>query len=214
MNLPFDNAEFFAVFFRYNQAIWPAQLVFYALAIGVLLMLVARVRYADRAASAVLAVLWAWAGVVYHGIFFREINPAAPLFGALFVLGAAAFVWVGVFRGRIVFGAVRPLPLGAGLALIAYALLFYPLLGIIFGHVYPASPTLGVPCPTTIYTLGLLLLSRPPYQPIVFIAPVAWALIASQAVFVLEVWEDIGLLVAGIAAAAVLLHSIREVKPA
>jgi hypothetical protein len=214
MSLPFDNAEFFAVFFRYNQAIWPAQLVFYALAVGVLLMLLARVRYADRAASAVLAVLWAWAGLVYHGIFFREINPAAPLFGALFVAGAAAFAWEGVLRGRLVFRTDSAVLLAAGVALIVYALLFYPLLGIVFGHAYPSSPTLGVPCPTAIFTLGLLLLSKPPYRVVVFAAPLVWALIASQAVFALRVWEDLGLLVAGVATGAALFHSIREVKAA
>lgn len=53
-----------------------------------------------------------------------------------------------------------------------------------------------------------------PYRPIAFAAPLVWALIGSQAVFTLEVWEAIGLLVGGVVAAAVLFHSIREVKPA
>jgi hypothetical protein len=34
----------------------------------------------------------------------------------------------------------------------------YPLLGIRFGHSYPRAPLFGVaPCPTTIFTFGLLL---------------------------------------------------------
>ena len=214
MSLPFGEDEFFALFHRYNDAVWPAPLVFYALAIGALVMLVWRRPHADRAASAVLALLWAWTGVVYHALFFREVNPAALLFAALFIAGACAFAWEGVVRGRLVFRAARPVPFAAGLALISYALLFYPLLGIVFGHVYPASPTLGVPCPTTIYTLGLLLLSRRPYRPLVFAAPLAWAVITVPAVLALHVWEDIGLLVAGVLAAAALFQSIGEVRTA
>jgi hypothetical protein len=43
--------------------------------------------------------------------------------------------------------------------LIVHAMLVYPVLGIVSGHVYPGQPIFGVaPCPTTIFTFGLLLL--------------------------------------------------------
>ena len=42
--------------------------------------------------------------------------------------------------------------------LILFALILYLGLGIVFGHRYPAVPVFGVaPCPTTIFTVGILL---------------------------------------------------------
>jgi len=35
---------------------------------------------------AVLAVHWAWSGIVYHWFYFRKINPSAAIFSVLFVL--------------------------------------------------------------------------------------------------------------------------------
>ncbi len=55
MNLPFDSPQFFAVFARYNLAVWPAQVVLNGLAIA-LVMVVLRA-WSDRAVSGVLA-LW------------------------------------------------------------------------------------------------------------------------------------------------------------
>ena len=33
-----------------------------------------------------MAALWIWMGVAYHMLFFSQINKAAYLFGALFIL--------------------------------------------------------------------------------------------------------------------------------
>lgn len=45
------------------------------------------------------------------------------------------------------------------LALVAYAMVIHPVIGILVGHTWPAMPMLGIaPCPTTIFTIGLLLL--------------------------------------------------------
>lgn len=212
MKLPFDAAQFLEVFARYNQAVWPMQLVFYALAVGALLMLALRVRHADRAMSALLALLWAWIGIVYHGMFFREINPAATLFAALFLAGAAAFAWQGVVRARLVFQGAHAVAGAAGMALIAYALVLYPLLSIVFGHPYPAAPTFGLPCPTVIFTLGVLLFLKAPYPRTVFIAPLAWAAIGVQAAVLLGMYEDFGMLLAALAGVVAAVRPI-TVRP-
>jgi hypothetical protein len=214
MSLPFGKTEFLAVFVRYNEAVWPAQMVLYALAIAALLGLFMRLRQADRAMAALLALLWAWAGLVYHGLYFREINPAAPLFVVLFIAGAAALAWEGVVRDRLRFCGAPRGRAAAGQALIAYALVFYPLLSIVFGHVYPAAPTFGMPCPVTIFTVGVLLQLKAPYPRSVLIAPLLWIVVAGQAAFRFGVWEDLGLLVAGVAAFSAAFTQSMEAKHA
>lgn len=44
----------------------------------------------------------------------------------------------------------------AGIALIADALVLYPVWSAYSGHSYPETATFGLPCPTTIFTIGVL----------------------------------------------------------
>jgi hypothetical protein len=68
---------FFAVFAAYNTAVWPAQVVLYALAV-VLLGLAIRSRPGDQGAISLgLGLLWAWTGVAYHWLHFTAINCSA-----------------------------------------------------------------------------------------------------------------------------------------
>jgi hypothetical protein len=95
----------------------------------------------------------------------------------------------------------------AGWALIAYALIAYPLLGHAFGHRYPALPTFGLPCPTTIFTFGVLLLAAAPRA--LFVVPLAWSAIGSVAAFRLGVVQEYGLLAAGLIGLAAVLQPSR-----
>jgi hypothetical protein len=198
MNLPFTVEQFFAVFVRYNQGVWPAQVVLYALAITAVYLALRRKSDASVLVNTVLAGLWLWMGTVYHLTYFSAINPAAFVFGALFIVQALIFIEAGVICERVKF-RFRPDARGvAGAALLAYALIFYPLLGWLAGHNYPATPTFGLPCPTTIYTFGLLLwaVEHLPWR--VLVIPLFWALIGFFAALSLTVIEDFGLPVAGL----------------
>ena len=66
------------------------------------------------------------------------------------------------------------------------------------GHVYPSTPTFGLPCPTTIFTLGLLCWADKKRPPIVWVIPILWSVIGFAAAYSLGIKEDIGLFVAGI----------------
>lgn len=200
MSLPFTPDEFLAVFASYNQAVWPAQLVLHAAGVGCLALLAVRGRLASRLISALLALLWAWSGLAYHLGFFAGLNPAAPFFGALFVGAGAVFAWQGAVRGRLRFELGAGPRAALGFALAAYALLGYPFAAMLAGHAYPYMPTFGLPCPTTIFTIGLLAFLRAPYPRHLFAAPLAWAAIALQATFLFGMYEDLALLPAAAAA--------------
>jgi len=210
MSLPFTVEQFLGVFARYNEAVWPGQLSLHLLAVTCVAALALRTPLASRLISASLAFFWAWAGVVYHGLFFAPVNPAALLFGALFVAAAGVFAWQGVVRDRLRFLLTGSAEAAVGFALVAYALLAYPLLAIAFGHGYPAMPTFGAPCPVTLFTLGMLAFLQQPYPRHVFFVPLAWVLVASQATVLLRMYEDLGLLFAG---AAGLWLALRPFTP-
>jgi hypothetical protein len=206
MKLPFTPEQFFAVFSAYNEAVWPAQIGLLAIALLALAAIALRHRLADRFASAVLATLWAWIGAVYHLGFFAAINPPAIVFGALSLAGAALLAWHGVVRQRLRFRLSAGWRGIAGITLIAFALLGYPLWTALTGHAYPAFPTFGLPCPTALFTIGVLALLRRPHPRAPLAVPVLWSLVGSQAALLLGVTADLGLLAA--AAMGIVLIAI------
>jgi hypothetical protein len=154
-------------------------------------------RARDRFICATLAVFWLWIGVVYHLRHFSVINPAAFGFGALFILQGVLLAW-GAVKKAVVFAPQKTLAGACGALLVLYAMVVYPLLGSALGHGYPQAPMFGVtPCPTIIFTFGLLLWARPPVWAGIFVIPLMWSLIGFSAALLLNVREDFGLLTAG-----------------
>jgi hypothetical protein len=92
-----------------------------------------------------------------------------------------------------------------GTLLIAFALVGYPAIAYVLGQQYPAVPTFGLPCPTVIFTLGLLTWCVRPVPRSVLVIPAAWALLGMSAALDFGVWEDLGLLPAAILALGFML---------
>ena len=208
--MPFTIDDFLDVFRRYNEAVWPAQWILVILAV-VAVLAASRARRLTSAPAVILAVLWLWVGIAYHLAFFRVINPAAVAFGALFIVQAGVFAWLALRKPAIRFTARRDAAGMLGGLMVVFALLIYPTLGWLAGHRYPAAPTFGLPCPTTVFTFGLLLWAKPALPRRVLIIPVLWSAVATVAAFQLGMVEDLSLPFAAIVASAVLLRSERRV---
>jgi hypothetical protein len=178
--------------------VWPAQWFLVALAIAALAAVLWPRPWSSVALSAVLGVLWAWIAVAYHLAFFARISPAAYGFAALSAAGAAVFVWQGVVRRRLTFRWVPGPKALAGVVLVAFALMVYPIWSAYAGHPYPATPTFGLPCPTTIFTIGLLCFAVQPTPRSPLLVPLLWCLVGAQAAFLLGVQPDLGLIAAAV----------------
>ncbi len=205
MGVPFTADEFFGVFRAYNTTVWPAQVVLILAALAVLLLTQIRRPEADRIAMGVLGGLWIWTSLVYHLTFFADVNPAAYGFAVLFASEGVLLVASGRrlrFRARWDAAGI------ASGALILYALVVYPVLGIALGHRFPASPSFGAPCPLVIFTLGVLLGAEqgPPLS--VLWIPVAWSVIGATAIGAFGMFEDLALPIA--AAVAVIVAVTRR----
>lgn len=164
-----------------------------------------KTKWADKAIILSLSLLWLWMGIVYHLLFFTSINKAAYLFGALNILQAAAFLFWGLFRGALSFKFHSNLYGWTGVVLLAYALVIYPILSYGLGHIYPSSPTFGLPCPTTIFTFGLLLWTDKKLPLVVFIIPFLWSIVGFSAALSLGIKEDTGLLISGLVSVSLIL---------
>lgn len=205
MRPPFSAEQFFDVFRRYNVSVWPMQLILSATAL-VLVALALTSPRSSRVVVAGLAALWAWMALAYHLAFFAALTPAAYLFAAAFLVEAALLAWHGVHTRRLHFARpLEPTATVVGGVLVAFALLGYPALAFELGQRYPAVPTFGLPCPTVIFTFGLLAWCVRPVPRSVLVIPAAWALLGITAAVDFGVGEDFALLPAAILALGVLL---------
>jgi hypothetical protein len=179
--------------------------VAYILGIAALVLLVKKTPYSDRAISVILAFFWAWVGIVYHLMYFSTINGAALGFGVLFIVQAVLWIIFGVFRPKLSFQWETNPYMIIGAVMIVYAMIVYPILGTLLGHGYPRSPSFGVaPCPTSIFTFGLLLLTNAKVPKFLLVIPFLWSLLGISAFYQLGIREDIGLLVAGVLSVGLL----------
>jgi hypothetical protein len=210
MSLPFTTDQFLAVFAAYNAAIWPLQIVANALGVLALAALWWRNRFAQRLVLLILALMWALNGVGYHFIFFAPVNPAAKLFAVLFVVQALLFGASALAQDSLGFQIGGDIRSAFGLLVILYSMVIYEALGYAAGHGLMAGPMFGVaPCPTTLFTIGLLMLMRGRLVKWLAVIPLVWAVIGTSAAILLGIREDLGLAAAGMALLIVLVMDFR-----
>ncbi len=181
----YEREVYLSLLARYNEALWPAQLLALLLGLLALGLLWRPRRGGDRLVAALLAVAWIWVGA---GFFLRQmasIDYAAPLFGWLFVLQGLLLAWRGLLAGRLggkpgckLGGSASPAATRIGLGLAAFALLAMPPLAWLLGQPWPALPVFGLtPGATAVFTLGLLVAARGRARWLLAAVPIAWCLL-------------------------------------
>lgn len=202
--LPFTRDEFLAVFAAYNETVPAAQPIAYAVGMAIAAALFSKRSMVQRLAGVGLAAMWLWTGIVYHWMFFAPINGAAWLFGLLCVAEGAGLLWAATRPAPLVFEFERTVNGALGGALILYAAILYPLVGLLSGHAWTSMPAFGVtPCPVTLFTLGMLLFARP--GRVLWAIPLLWTAVGGSAAISLGVVQDWALLLSGPAVLLVLL---------
>lgn len=203
--MSFSTEEFLNLFEEYNLSLWPLQMLLYSLGLFAIFFIMLRKRTEGVAVNVVLAILWFWMGAVYHLLYFSTINSMAFLFGILFIAQSAIFIWAGILGNQLVYRWKLDIKGITGLLFIIFAFLIYPFLSAFFGHSYPRTPTFGLPCPTTIFTFGILLFSAKKPAWYIYIIPLLWSFIGFLSVYNLSMKEDFSLLVAGLVGALFLI---------
>jgi hypothetical protein len=207
--MPFSIEMLLDYFAVYNERIWPTQLLGYVLGLLTLGPLFRPGKAWNRVVTGVLAFLWLWVGLVF---WRRAAIEMAYLYAptALFAVQGALFLHA-LVRDRIAYEPVRHVDTAVGLAFTAYALVGYPLAGLLVGHVYPHTPLSPLfPCPATILTFGVLLLARRVPRHLLVI-PTLWAM-SGALWFYLGMVEDAGLVIAGVVGTVMLIARERAAQ--
>ncbi|MCW8985817.1 MAG: DUF6064 family protein [Thermoanaerobaculales bacterium] len=202
--LPFTVEDLLGVFETYNLAIWPMQVVAYVLGVVAVLLVARKTAHSSRIIAGILSFLWLFSS----GFFIFALVPIykpAYVFGAAFVIQAAIF-FACVIKPRLSFVFARDAYTVFGLLLIAFAMIGYPILGYFIGHRYPQSPPFGLtPCPLSVFTFGLLLLTDRRVPKWIIAIPFLYALGGIMPVSI-GVTEDLAMLVAGVFGTAMILY--------
>jgi len=200
--------DFFSTLQTYNETVIPLTILTFALGVAAVFLASRKTKHSGRIISLILSFLWIWSGVVFFILFYGSqevvfLNVTMPgvwyLSGVLWIIQSFVFLFVGVFRSSLSFklGSDRQSVIGA--VMIIYAMIIYPLIGLLTGHSYPEYPIFGVaPCPVTIFTFGVLQWTDSKVPVFVAIIPLVWALLGVMPVLTLDVWADVGLILSGI----------------
>jgi hypothetical protein len=212
MELPFSQTDFFNLFREYNNNFFPFEILLYLLGFLSIIFLFSKFSGRNLIVSSVLSIFWLWNGIVYHLMNFTSINKAAYFFGFLFILQSILFIYYGIIKNKFEFGFSMTFKNIIGVIIILYGFAFYSILGYFFGHVYPFSPVFGAaPCPTVIFTWGIILMNKTKTSFIILIIPAVWSIIGTTAAFKLGVVEDYGLIISAVAA-IILIFTTRNNK--
>ena len=177
--LPHTREVFLRLLEQYSEAIWPLQLFVYALGLLIVASIAWPYKASDRLISGLLAAIWLWLGIVYHAIYYFTINWVGGVFTLFFVLEGVLFVWTGLLHGALRFRLTKD-PVGRfAVCLIVIALSALPLAFLALHYPLSNAPLLATATyPTTLFTLGVLLLAdaRAPWH--LLTIPILWAFAA------------------------------------
>jgi hypothetical protein len=205
MNSSLTTDQILSTFEAYNLEIWPMQAVAYLLGIVAIFFAVKRTQGSSRIVWAILSFLWVWTGLVFCMFYFGPLFAPGYVMGVLMIIQGVA-LFAAAMQPKVTFHCDLNLYSVMGILFIAYAMIGYPLVGHFLGHRYPRTLPFGlVPCPTTAFTFGLLMLADVKVPKHLLVIPILFA-IGGVVPVSRGILEDVGLLVAGVLGTAMILY--------
>ena len=204
--LLFNLDEFLNVLEIYNLKFWPLQIIAFAIGLIAVFFAFRRSKSSSIVILAILSLFWLWNGAVFCYLFWTSIYKLAYVFAVLCFTQGILFA-LALYKSDIEIHFHPGWKSILGITFIVYAMVGYQVFGYFLGHVYPQFFPFGlVPCPTAIFTFGLLLMTVRKIPLLYLILPV---IIASGGFMVVPmgILEDIGLILAGISGVFLMLKT-------
>ena len=199
--LLFSPRTYYRLLELYNLAIWPAQIVGVAIGLAIVALLVTKRGGRGRVIAGLLAACWLWIAWAFQYQRYAQINWAAPWFAAAFALEALLLVVVGVVAGRTVLQPASGGKFRIATAVVAIAVLGYPLLAPLAGRAWTTAEIFGVAAdPTAIATVAVLALVRGRVRWLLLIVPLLWCAIAAATLWAIGGAEAVVVVVATLVA--------------
>jgi hypothetical protein len=205
MKTPFTTEQFFNVFEKYNSTVFPLQLIIIVFGIAALFLLHSGYSFKNKLIGSYLGLLWIWMGLVYHILFFTEINKAAFVFWGIFIFQGILILINTFIKDRLNFTFSLTAEDYIGYFLILFGLIIYPVIAYLAEGSYGRTIALGLPCPSVIFTFGFLLLTNKKLPKYLLIIPTLWAVIGLSAALNFGVYQDFMMLIAAITADIILI---------
>jgi len=178
--LLFSPRTYHRLFELYNFAIWPAQLAGAAIGLAIIALLLVKYRHRGRIIAGLLAACWLWVAWAFLYQRYAQINWVATWFAAASAFEALLLAGLGVFAGRIGISPRRGMAFGIATALVAIAVVGYPLLAPLAGRPWTTAEIFGVtPDPTAIGTVATLMLVRGRIRWLLLTVPLLWCAVAA-----------------------------------
>ena len=163
--------EFWGILEAYNTQIWPAQLVFFIIAIVLVAWLFLKPGKLSNASIKLYFVFsFGWIGIVFFMIFYSKSAGlvSSYFFGSLFVIVALLFA-ADIYRQKMVFCLPQANCQRWVTLILLLIALCYPLLSIALGRsfhgiIFPGT----LPCPTTALALVLLTTALPRVDKLIY----------------------------------------------
>lgn len=171
--------DWWGIMGAYGARVWPAQAIFYVVAVALVLFLFVKPGKASNILMKLYFVVsFGWNGIVFFIILGRGLagDYGNYFFGSLFTVVAILFA-VDLLRGRMQF-LLPEANRQRWLTIILTAVVFcYPLFSLAFGHHFPRMIMPGtLPCPTTALALVLLTTALPRVDKIIYFLLLFWAI--------------------------------------
>ena len=195
--LSFSLEEFLLVLESYNLFIWPLQIIAYVLIVMVIFFSLTPTQYSAKIVSAILSFFWLFTGIIFCFIYWAPSHVFGYIFGILCTVQGLLFLY-STTRSDITIGSSDKTYKLIGILFVLYAIIGYQIFGYYLGHIYPKFFAAGlVPCPTTIFTLGIFLIINKSFPIKYFVIPLMISLGGFLAAYN-GIYEDIGLVITGI----------------
>jgi hypothetical protein len=203
----------------YGARIWPAQAVFYIVAIlltGWLFLKPGRIK--NWFTKLYLSIAFAWNGIVFFLILAKDITGDSYgnyVFGSLFIIVSVLFA-VDLFRQKMQFRIPADGWRKYATLVLMLLVFCYPLFGIAFGHHFARLIVPGTfPCPTTALGLLMLTIALPRVDKIAYILLLLWAIPFPLFIQIPKygVYEDTIMFVSGVYSLILLLRSWKVEDP-
>jgi len=153
-----NNNEFLGLIAQYNQSMYPLQILLFILGLLAVILIHLRQHKKNTFTAIILGILWIYNGIIYFFIYLPQHSQMSYFYGSLFMLQGFFFFYEAFFRNKLYFEFKKSAKDITAYIIILTGLLVYPILGIAIGYYMQEIMSIGLPGPTTIFTLGFLLL--------------------------------------------------------
>lgn len=203
--LLFSPRVYARLFELHNAAVWPAHVLALVLGLALVYLVVRPPARSSLMIGLVLALVWVWVGWSFLWHRYASINWAVAYGAPLFALQGLALAWAGA-SNRLAPANASPGSHHAAVALLLFAIGYAALFGPM-GRPSAGAELFGIaPDPTAIATVAILA-SAPTAPLMLLVLPVAWLLLSSGVLHLLQAPAALVPMLAALAGIAVAVSA-------